>query len=189
MLEPVVITAKVTNALELLQIPYFIGGSVASTLYGMVRTTQGSDIIAELHLEDVAAFHDKLVEEFYFDVSMIFQAVTQNSSFNIIHRESFFKVDIFIPKFDPFYSMQLSRAISQTLSVDPPMIAQVASAEDIILAKLVWYRSGGEVSERQWRDVIGILNVQAGKLDFDYLDEWARKLTVIDLLERALREK
>lgn len=69
------------------------------------------------------------------------------------------------------------------------MIAQVASAEDIILAKLVWYRSGGEVSERQWRDVIGILNVQAGKLDFDYLDEWARKLTVIDLLERALREK
>ena len=63
----------------------------------------------------------------------------------------------------------------------------VASPEDILLAKLEWYRMGGEVSERQWRDVIGVLRVQAGVLDVDYLQRMARELEVADLLEQALK--
>ena len=64
----------------------------------------------------------------------------------------------------------------------------VASAEDIILAKLEWYRLGGEVSDRQWRDILGVLKVQAGRVDLDYLRHWAAELKVDDLLQRALKE-
>jgi hypothetical protein len=182
------ITARVTSILEMLHIRYFIGGSVASTLYGMVRTTQDSDILANFRQEHVSTFCSELGGEFYIDQEMIVQAIEQNSSFNIIHRESFFKVDIFIPKADPFVEQQMTRAIRQTLSIDPPVEAQVATAEDTLLAKLSWYRSGGEVSERQWRDVLGILEVQADLLDLDYMHRWAQELMVSDLLARALAD-
>jgi hypothetical protein len=70
--------------------------------------------------------------------------------------------------------------------VEPPAEALVATPEDTLLAKLEWYRSGGEVSERQWRDVLGIMMVQGNKLDLAYLRQWAKELKVSDLLERAL---
>jgi len=188
MLDPLLITARVTSILESMQIRYFIGGSIASTLYGMVRTTQDSDIVANLRQEHVSTFCSELGREFYIDKEMIAQAIVQNSSFNIIHRESFFKVDIIIPKAEPFVEQQMTRAIRQTLSIDPPVVAQVATAEDTLLAKLSWYRLGGEVSERQWRDVLGILEVQADLLDLDYMHRWAQELKVSELLERALAD-
>ena len=188
MLDPMLITARVTSILESMQVRYFIGGSIASTLYGMVRTTQDSDIVANLRQEHVTTFCSALGGEFYIDQEMISQAIVQNSSFNIIHRESFFKVDIFIPKAEPFVEQQMTRAIRQTLSIDPPVVAQVATAEDTLLAKLSWYRLGGEVSERQWRDVLGILEVQADLLDLDYMHRWAQELMVNELLERALAD-
>lgn len=188
MLEPALITARVTSILEKLQVRYFIGGSFASTLHGMVRTTMDSDIVAELKPELVSAFCRALKDEFYIDDQMIIKAVIQRSSFNIIHKESFFKVDIFIPEMRPFLQEELKRAQRQILSIDPPAEALVATSEDTLLAKLEWYRLGGEVSERQWRDILGILEVQRGNLDLDYLHQWAEELAVSDLLERALRE-
>ena len=188
LLEPALITARVTGVLEKLQVRYLIGGSLASTLHGLVRTTQDSDIVAEMRPEHVVDFVRELEDEFYIDVEMIAEAVAHRSSFNIIHRESFFKVDVFIPKQRPFVEQQLSRAQRQILSIDPPAEAWVATPEDTLLAKLEWYRLGGEVSERQWRDVLGILEVQAGNLEFDYLHQWANKLNVSDLLERAMKQ-
>jgi hypothetical protein len=88
----------------------------------------------------------------------------------------------------PFVKEQLSRARRQILAIEPQAEAMVATAEDTLLAKLDWYRMGGEVSERQWRDVLGILEVQAGSLDLDYLRKWAKQLRVGDLLERALTQ-
>jgi len=99
-----------------------------------------------------------------------------------------FKVDVFIPRSRTFVKLQFSRARKETLSSDPQMIANVASPEDTLLAKLEWYRMGGEVSERQWRDVLGVLKVQAGALDVDYLHRMARELQVEDLLDRALKD-
>ena len=64
----------------------------------------------------------------------------------------------------------------------------MSSAEDIILAKLEWYRLGGESSERQWGDILGILEIQGDQLDYDYLRHWSTELRVTDLLERALSE-
>lgn len=188
MLEPILITARVTTVLEKFKVRYLIGGSLASTVHGMVRTTQDADLVAELGLEHITPFVRELEGEFYIDEEMIVEAVARRSSFNIIHRESFFKVDIFIPKMRPFIEEQFRRARRQILSVDPKIEVVVATAEDTLLAKLEWYRKGGEVSERQWRDVLGVLKVQAGALDVDYLYRMADELGVKDLLEKALTE-
>ncbi|GMV34566.1 MAG: hypothetical protein AMXMBFR60_23950 [Chloroflexota bacterium] len=186
--EPVEVTLKVTGVFERLGVPYLIGGSLASTLYGMVRTTQDSDIVAKMRLEHLQPFVSALQDEFYVDEEMIAESIQHNSSFNIIHRESFFKVDVFIPHPRPFLQSQLARAQKQTFAFETEVSAKFASPEDTILSKLEWYRIGGDVSERQWRDILGVLKTRAGELDLDYLRKWAGELKVSDLLERALGE-
>ena len=76
----------------------------------------------------------------------------------------------------------------QTFLFETEVSAKFASPEDTILAKLEWYRLGNEVSERQWRDVLGVLKTRAGTLELSYLQKWADELKVSDLLERALKE-
>lgn len=186
--EPVEVTLKVTDIFENLGIPYLIGGSLASTLYGMVRTTQDSDIVAEMRSEHLQPFVLALQGEFYLDDQMIAEAIQNKSSFNIIHRESMFKVDVFIPSPRPFLQSQLARAQKQIFQFESKVSAKFASPEDTILSKLEWYRMGGEVSERQWRDTLGVLKARAGELDLDYLRKWAGELKVYDLFERALKE-
>lgn len=186
--EPIEVTIQVTQVLEKLNIPYLIGGSLASTLYGMVRTTQDSDIVAEMQLEHLQPFVSTLQDEFYVDDEMIAESIQRYSSFNIIHRESMFKVDVFIPRPRPFLQSQLARAQKQTFLFESEVSARFSSPEDTILAKLEWYRLGGEVSERQWRDILGVLKTRAGELDLGYLQKWANELKVDDLLERALKE-
>ena len=184
--EPVEVTLKVTAVLEQLGVPYLIGGSLASTLYGMVRTTQDSDIVAEMRPEHIPAFVTALQDEFYIDDEMIVSAIRRNSSFNIIHRETIFKVDLFIPRPRPFLQSQLNRAQRQTFTFANTISAKFASPEDTVLAKLEWYRLGSETSDRQWRDILGVLKTRAGQLDLDYLRKWAAEINVSDLLERAL---
>lgn len=186
--EPVEVTLKVTDVLEKLGIPYLIGGSLASTLYGMLRTTQDSDIIAEMRLEHLQPFVSALQDEFYIDDEVIAESIQRNSSFNIIHRETMFKVDVFIPRPRPFLQSQLARAQRQSFSLEREVSAKFASPEDTILSKLEWYRIGGEASDRQWRDILGVLKTREGELDLDYLQKWAKELNVTDLLERALKQ-
>jgi hypothetical protein len=186
--EPVEVTLKVSGVFEKLGIPYLIGGSLASALYGMVRTTQDADLVAEMRLEHVQPFVAALQDEFYVDDEMMVEAIQRNSSFNIIHRETMFKVDVFIPRPSPFLRSQLDRAQKQIFSFGTEVSAKFSSPEDTILSKLEWYRMGGEVSERQWRDVLGVLKTRAGELDLDYLRKWADELHVDDLLERAMME-
>ena len=186
--EPIAVTVLVTQVFEKLNIPYLIGGSLASTIYGIVRTTQDVDIIADMHLEHVRPFITSLHNEFYLEEEMIVDSIRQKSSFNIIHRTSMFKVDVFIQSASPFHRSQLARAQKQVITKEPEVSAFFASPEDTILAKLEWFRMGGEISERHWRDVLGVLKVRAGILDLEYLRGWARKLQFIDLLEKALRE-
>jgi hypothetical protein len=186
--EPLEVTLKVTEAFEKLGVPYLIGGSLASTLHGMVRTTQDSDVIAEMRPEHLQPFVLALQDEFYIDEEMIAESIQHNSSFNMIHRETMFKVDVFIPRPRPFLQAQLARAQRQTFSFETEISAKFASPEDTILAKLEWYRMGGEVSDRQWRDILGVLKTRAGELDLEYLRKWGGELNVGDLLERALKE-
>ncbi|WP_420644431.1 hypothetical protein [Candidatus Leptofilum sp.] len=185
--EPIEVTLKVTAVFEQLNVPYLIGGSLASVLYGMVRTTQDADIIAEMRQEHTQPFVSTLEDEFYIDEEMITSSIHGNSSFNIIHRETFFKVDVFIPLPRPFLQSQLVRAQWQTFALETEVSAKFATPEDTILSKLEWFRLGGETSERQWRDILGVIKTRADKLDFAYLQKWAEEIQVSDLLERALQ--
>jgi hypothetical protein len=184
--EPVLVTLLVTNALEILGVPYLIGGSLASTLHGVVRTTLDTDLVAELRPEHVTPLVKMLQGAFYVDAETAHEAIRRHSSFNLIHLETMFKVDIFVSKERPFDQAQFARRAAHIVATEPEQSAYIASAEDTILTKLEWYRLGGEVSERQWRDVLGVLKVQAGRLDLSYLRHWAAELGVADLLEKAL---
>jgi hypothetical protein len=83
---------------------------------------------------------------------------------------------------------QFARRQKKSVGQTAPLELFFASAEDTVLAKLDWYRQGGCVSDRQWRDVLGVLKVQAGALDHLYLAHWAGELGVTQLLHRALDE-
>jgi hypothetical protein len=187
--EPIAVTVLVTRVFEKLNIQYLIGGSLASTVYGMVRTTQDVDIIADMQLQHTQPFITALQGDFYMDHVMIADSIQHKSSFNSIHRKTMFKVDVFIPSNNPFQQSQFTRTQKLIILNEPEVRANFASPEDTILSKLEWFRKGGEVSERQWRDVLGIFKVRAGALDLDYMRKWARELDVIDLLEKALLDR
>ena len=127
-------------------------------------------------------------DAFYLDLDSIRHAIRQQSSFNVIHLATMFKVDMFILKNQRFDLQQFERR--QPWLVDPASgrTIYVASPEDTILAKLRWYRLGNEVSDRQWRDILGVLAVQGDRLDVPYLRNWAAEIEVRDLLERGFRE-
>ena len=186
--EPVQVTLKVVNVFEKLNIPYLVGGSLASAVHGVIRSTVDTDIVADIHPESVSELTKLLEGEFYIDSEMILDAIKHQSSFNIIHLDTMFKVDVFILKQRPFDLNQMQRRSLQNFSDEPHQSAYFTTAEDIILAKLEWFRAGGEVSDRQWKDISGVLRVQADRLDLEYLRKWAKELAVSDLLLKALRE-
>ena len=182
------ITLFVTQTLEQIGIVYAVGGSLASSLHGVMRSTLDVDIVADMRLEHIPPLVAALAEEFYADDEMMRDAIKRHSSFNLIHYETAFKVDIFVRKLRPFDQMQLERRRTSVIANDPERSIYVTSPEDTVLAKLEWYRLGGEVSDRQWRDILGVLKTRAGELDLEYLHVWARELKISDLLERVLQE-
>ena len=179
-------TKPVVEAFEMLGIPYSIGGSVASSTYGIARATMDVDIIAAIQLEHVGALVEQLRAAYYIDANMMTNAINRQSSFNLIHLETMWKVDIFILKDAPYYQAALQRRRIDTIENDPSATEfYFVTAEDIILSKLDWYRMGGGISQRQWKDVLGILKVQNQLLDFTYLEQWAASLQLSDLLQQA----
>jgi hypothetical protein len=186
--EQIAVTLLVIDAPEKLNVRYLIGGSLASALYGVPRATMDADLVADLRMENAEPLARALADAFYVDAEMIRDAVRQQRSFNVIHLDTAFKVDVFVRKKRAFDESQLARRTRQIVATDPERTAFIASAEDTILAKLEWYRLGGETSERQWHDVLGIVKAQGERLDIGYLREWAAQLGVADLLERVLNE-
>ena len=186
--EIVEITLLVTDVLEEMGIRYAVGGSLSSSLHGVMRSTLDVDIVADLREEHVSTFVQALAPLFYADDEMIRDAILHRSSFNLIHFATAFKVDFFILKQRAFDQMQLDHREKSIVVRDPERTVYVTSAEDVILAKLEWYRMGNEVSDRQWRDILGVMRVQSTQLDFHYLEQWAMMLNVDDLLARARKE-
>ena len=186
--EPIAVTLLVIDAMDALGVPYLIGGSLASAVHGVLRATLDTDLVADLRLEHAEPLARALGGTFYVDAESIREAVLHQRSFNVIHLETMFKVDVFAVKNRPFHHSQMERRMAQVIATDPDRTAYVATAEDTILAKLEWYRMSGDVSEQQWRDVLGVMKVQADRLDLAYLRQWAAQLNISDLLERAIKE-
>lgn len=187
--EPLVVVARIVAVFDELSVQYIVGGSLASSVYGIPRATQDVDLIADLRLEHVEAFTASLISEFYVDADMAADAIKRRASFNVVHLATMFKADIFVPSLDAWTREELRRARTERFDVTEKSVAiRFASPEDTLLHKLVWYKLGNEISDRQWKDVLGIMKVQREQLDNDYLDTWADAIQVVSLLNRARRE-
>ena len=181
---------RILEVFDLLEIPYQVVGSLASSMHGIPRATMDVDIVADLRTEQIGEFVDQLRADFYVDADMMQEALRRQRSFNLIHFASSYKFDIFPLARDEYSQTQFGRReFSETKSLGDPIECAVASAEDTILNKLRWYRLGGETSERQWNDLRGIVRIRGDTLDQSYLNTWAARLEVADLLERLLHER
>lgn len=179
------ITLQVTRTFEALDINYFVGGSLASSLHGIPRATRDVDIVADIEEEQVEAFVERLRKKFYVDAPMIRSAIAHRSTFHIIYLPTMFKIDIFVMKDDEVSQNELKRRQTYVVTKSPQRKVVVASPEDTIVHKLYWYRLGDEVSDRQWQDALGVLKVYGRRLDFVYLRQAALALGVPDLLEKV----
>jgi hypothetical protein len=180
--------APLRCALERARVRYAVGGSWASTAFGEPRFTNDVDIVADFTPESLDRFLANLPETFYVDRDEAFSAVRLGRPFNVIYMPMAFKFDFFHAEAFPLGREELDRAILLTgtgLSEDP---APFVTPEDILLAKLHWFRAGGEVSDVQWRDIQGIVRACLAAFDRKYLEQGAERLGILALLERAMRE-
>lgn len=181
--ESVTVTLRIAAEMERLGIDYFVGGSVASSVHGRPRTTDDIDVVAAIAGPHVDAFAHALGDDFFVDTDMIRDAIRRRGSFNIIHLATMLKVDVFVLGTEDFALEEMRRRAAVPLR---GASVWFSSPEDIVLEKLDWFQKGQGISERQWRDVVGVLAVQGPRLDLGYLRSWAARRGLLDLLERAL---
>jgi hypothetical protein len=187
--ESLQVIETLVERLDNLGISYCVGGSIASSIHGIFRATNDADIVIDLSEGQIEALVEALQDDFYVDGDMIRQGLQDNLSFNVIHLPTMFKVDLFPAKRTPFAESEWSRRRQEEIRTDTDALRIfVASPEDMILQKLLWYRLTGERSDRQWGDVQGMLKVQGDALDFAYLRHWAGEIEVADLLGQALAD-
>jgi hypothetical protein len=185
---PLDVLLFVSQTFERLGIDYVVVGSFASSARGQARATADVDLIADLSAELVPALASALAPDFYLEESAMRRAIAGHRSFNLIHLDSMFKVDVFIPPPTGFRRAQLLHRQREIVAPDPERSVYLATAEDTILAKLQWYEQGGRASERQWSDVLGVIKVQAGRLDLAYLRAIAKDLGLGELLDLAFEQ-
>lgn len=188
--EPVLVMAKLARVFDALGIRYVVGGSLASSIYGIPRATQDVDLVADIRLSHVDAITSALAGEFYVDADMIRDAIKRRASFNVVHLATMFKADVFIFQGDSWSREVMARARTEQLDLaEGKVTIRFASPEDTLLHKLIWYKLGNQISDRQWGDILGVLKVQGEALDQTYLEHWAPLLDVLDLLVRARTER
>jgi hypothetical protein len=176
------------NALERAGVRFAVGGSWASTAHGEARFTNDVDIVADFTVERLDRFIKGLPATYYADLDEARRALRFGRSFNVIYMPMAFKFDFFPAAAFPLGRQELERAVFLTnsgLSEEP---TPFVTAEDILLAKLHWFREGGEASDVQWRDIQGIMSANRETLNHEYLEESAAQLGIAPLLRRALKE-
>jgi hypothetical protein len=165
---------------------YFVGGSLASSFQGEPRATNDVDIVLDLPLGRIDALVAALGPDFEVDTDMLRDALVHGRSCNVFYLPSVMKVDLFGVASTPFDESEFARRRRVVIRGTQTLVLK--SPEDTVLRKLLWYREGGCVSDRQWRDVVEVLRVSGAEMDRAYLDEWGKRLKVWDMLERASSE-
>jgi hypothetical protein len=178
---------RLVERLDELSIPYAVGGSLASATHGEPRSTRDVDVLVALEPAKIEALVAALRGDFYVDRDSVREACQLGTSFNVIHLRLYLKIDVFVAGERLLDREQLARRVAARPEADVRPV-MVTSPEVIVLRKLDWRRHGGGASVQQWRDVLGVLKVQASRLDLEYLRQTARELGLADELEQALAE-
>ena len=182
--ESLVAAHEVAAVFDALGVGYAVGGSVASSLHGVPRATMDVDFVAAMQLEHVDEFVRHLEPTYYVDAAAIREAIVSRDSFNVIRNETVLKVDVFVVADDALSRQELQRAAEVTTVTGQRF--RVVSAEDIVVEKLRWWKLGGGVSDRQWRDAVGVLKIQGARFDREYATRRADAMGVVELLEKVL---
>jgi hypothetical protein len=177
----------ITNILESLEIPYLVGGSVASGIWGEIRYTQDIDLVVDLKKDQIDSLINVCSPRFYLSKVAIEEAIYLGNSFNLIDNHTGWKIDLFILTADPFQQNRFQRKKSVSLD-ETGKTFNVSSVEDTILQKLIWSGMGQRQSGQQWRDILGVIKLQQPVIDISYLRGWANILKVSADLEQALTE-
>ena len=168
----------VVQALERLNLRYFVTGSTVTIFFGEPRFTNDIDIVVDLPLQAVDELCREFPEEeFYVSPDGARRAVHDRSQFNIIHPGSGLKVDVIVPEPTEFNRSRFARA--RRIAAGPGWDASFSTPEDAILKKMEFYRTGG--SDKHLRDIAGVLKTSGTEIDTAYIDEWAGKLGLSDV--------
>lgn len=185
-INPEQLLVQVAAILERLKVQYFVTGGFAVSVWGRPRATFDVDVVAQLVVPQMDALVQALRElspTGYVAEETVAAAMRRGGEFNFIDPQSGAKVDFWISASDPFLSSQFKRRRLEHLD---GQAVYFVSPEDLILSKLRWHQALG--SARQLEDVASVLQISGHQLDFQYLDEWARQLGVLDLLQQVRRE-
>jgi hypothetical protein len=185
LLGPLDVAFDVIDVLDGLTVDYVLGGSLASSTFGEPRATNDVDIAIALTPSNLTPLVEEFqAREYYVPERSAAQAVSRRTSFNVVH-PSGFKVDLFVLGDGVLDRLQLQRRVQIDLATEQPRTIWVTSPGDQILRKLDWYRLGQETSDRQWRDIIGLLHAQGPQLDTQMLRSDAERAELGPLLRRA----
>ena len=179
------LAVDIAKLLEDIGVRYVIGGSVASSLIGEPRSTVDVDIAVELGDQDLEPFFERVRPSFYVPETDAARAVHEKDSFTIIHNDAALKIDLFVLGDGLLDVNQIGRRVSFQVPSQPPASLWITSPEDQVLRKLDWYRQGGQVSDRQLRDIVAILQINRQSLDYGYLTETAELVGLSQLLREA----
>jgi hypothetical protein len=179
--EPGRFLERIVAALDGAAVPHMLAGSFASGIHGTPRSTQDLDIVIDPTFDSLDRFLEALAgDDVYLDVDVAREEFKRRGQFNVIDTGTFWKADLIFRKARPFSRSELDRRIHATVL---GIGVFVATAEDTVLAKLEWAKLGE--SERQLRDVSGILEVKRASLDMAYVERWLDELGVRELWDRV----
>lgn len=174
----------VAVVLEKIGLRYFVTGSTASIFFGEPRFTNDIDVVVDLDSSDVERFCAEFpMADFYLSEEAVQRAISRKGQFNILHPASGLKVDVIVPADTMLNRSRFSRMLRVKPEAD--FEAYFASAEDVIVKKMEFFREGG--SDKHLRDITGILKISGDDLDFEYIEGWADNLGLETLWRTILR--
>lgn len=176
------ITVRLHQILTRIGIAYYVTGGVAAIAYGEPRTTRDVDLVLEITLTQVDVLVAALVGNGFYVPGAEDVKTGRMRSLSVTHIESISRADLVVSGTEVFDQLRFQRR--RLITVPSGEQVYFSSPEDIILAKLLWGQRSS--SEKQWRDVLGVLKVQQAALDYGYLGEWAERLELSELLSQAL---
>ncbi|MEW5743111.1 MAG: hypothetical protein AB1938_29620 [Myxococcota bacterium] len=173
----------VAQAFERVGVDYFFGGALASSLQGPPRFTHDIDFVARLRVDQVAPLVAALGPDFDVDDVALTESIRQQRSWNIFHTPTATRIALFPVGPGEFDAEELFRRKQREISGGRRLFVKIP--EDTVLRKLDWFRRGGEANAQQFRDAVGVLQFQGPVIDQRYLDTWAPRLGLTELLQRA----